>query len=247
MELNRIYNADCIGENGMCLIPDKSIDMILCDLPYGQTRNKWDVQISAYKLWKEYSRIIKDNGVIALTCNFLFANKLLNSATVPFRYDLIWKKNKSTGFLNANKMPLRQHELILIFYKKTPNYFPQKTTGHKPANKVYTRHTGSNYGELKLKYSGGQTDRHPTSVIEIPVMNNYGKINSTQKPVELYEWLIKSFTAESEVVLDNCSGSGTIGIACMNLNRNYIGFEKDSEQFNLSVERIENYRKCVTT
>lgn len=243
LKINQIYNADCIGNNGMILIPDKSIDMILCDLPYGQTKNDWDVPIPADKLWEQYSRIIKDNGVIALTATFAFGAELIQKATVPFRYDLIWRKNSSTGHLNSGRMPLRQHEVVLIFYKKLPVYHPQKTTGHKPVNKYYTSHSGSNYGASKVTAGGGSTERFPTSVIDIPVINNTKtKSNATQKPVELYEWLIKTYTNEGDIVLDNACGSGTIGISCINTKRQYIGFEKNLTQYQSAVERIETYK-----
>lgn len=251
IELNRIYNEDCVSENpneGMNRISDKSIDMILCDLPYGTTaRNKWDVVIPFDKLWKQYNRIIKDNGAIVLTAVKPFSSMLINSNPKMFRYDIIWHKNKSTGFLNANKMPLRAHEEILVFYKKLPTYNPQKTTGHKPVNS-YTKHTsdGTNYGKTKTGISGGgQTDRYPTSVWDIKVMNNDdpNKWHPTQKPVELFEKLILTYTNEGETVLDNCMGSGTTAIACINTSRNYIGFELEKEYFDKANERIKNHTK----
>src|SRR5690606_33568674 len=187
----------------------------------------WDQIIPFDKLWEQYNRIIKDNGAIVLTAVKPFSAMLIMSNPKMYRYDIIWRKNKSTGFLNAKKMPLRQHEEILVFYKKTPTYNPQKTTGHKPANS-YTKHTsdGTNYGKTKTGISGGgQTDRYPTSVLDIKVMNNDdpNKFHPTQKPVELFEWLIKTYTNEGDIVLDNCMGSGTTAVACLNTNRNYIG------------------------
>jgi site-specific DNA-methyltransferase (adenine-specific) len=233
---------DCL--EGMKLIPDKSVNMILCDLPYGVTnQNKWDQIIPFDPLWNEYNRIIKDNGAIVLTAVKPFSAMLIMSNPKMYRYDLIWRKNKSTGFLNAKKMPLRQHEEILVFYKKSPTYNPQKTTGHKPAN-TYTKHTsdGTNYGKTKLGISGGgQTDRYPTSVIDIKVMNNDDpdKFHPTQKPVELFEWLIKTYTNENEIVLDNCIGSGTTAIAAALNNRKWIGFETDNTYIELANKRIE--------
>lgn len=243
IELDSIYNMDCL--EGMKLIEDKSIDMILCDLPYGITaRNKWDEIIPFESLWEQYNRIIKDDGAIVLTAVKPFSSMLVSSNPKMYRYDLIWRKNKSTGFLNAKKMPLRQHEEILIFYKKLPTYNPQKTEGHKPANS-YTKHTsdGTNYGKTKVGISGGgQTDRYPTSVIDIKVMNNDdpNKFHPTQKPVELFEWLIKTYTNEGETILDNCMGSGTTAIAAINTDRNYIGFELEKKYFDLANERISN-------
>lgn len=241
--LNKIYNEDCIGEKGMCLIDDKSVDLILCDLPYGITnQNKWDEIIPFDLLWYHYNRIIKDRGVIALTATFEFASKLYQTSNVPFRYEIVWRKNKSTGFLNAKKMPLRQHEFILIFYKKLPTYNPQKTTGHKPTN-TYTKHTsdGTNYGKTKLGISGGgQTDRYPTSVWDIPVMNNDSdeKWHPTQKPVELFERIIKTYTNEGDIVLDNAAGACTTARACINTQRNYICFEKEKEYYEKAISSI---------
>jgi len=242
-ELNTIYNEECL--EGMKKIKDKSIDMILCDLPYGVTaQNKWDVILPFEKMWNEYNRVIKDNGAIVLTAVKPFSAMLIMSNPKMYRYDYIWKKNKSTGFLNAKKMPLRQHEEALVFYKKLPTYNPQKTTGHKPANS-YTKHTsdGSNYGSTKIGITGGgQTDRYPTSILDVKVLNNDhpDKFHPTQKPVELFEHFIKTYTNEGETVLDNCMGSGTTAVACLNTGRNYIGFEMDKSYYDLSLERIKS-------
>lgn len=247
-EINNIYNEECLS--GMAKIKDKSIDMILCDLPYGVTnQNKWDQIIPFDKLWEQYNRIIKDNGAIVLTAVKPFSAMLIMSNPKMYRYDIIWKKNKSTGFLNAKKMPLRSHEEILVFYKKLPTYNPQKTEGHKPAN-TYTKKTsdGSNYGRTKTGISGGgQTDRYPTSVLDIKVMNNDDpdKWHPTQKPVELFEWLIKTYTDEGDLVLDNCMGSGTTALACINTRRNFLGFELDAEYYSICKQRVESY-KCLS-
>nr|WP_245916526.1 site-specific DNA-methyltransferase [Bacillus fungorum] len=232
----------------MRLLQSKSIDMILCDLPYGVTQNKWDVVIPFNEMWKQYERIIKDNGAIVLTATQPFAAQLIASNPKLFKYDLIWKKNKSTGFLNAKKMPLRNHEYILVFYKKLPTYNPQKTTGHKPVNQ-YTKHSadGTNYGNTKSVSGGGQTDRYPNSIIDIPVVNNDSKerIHPTQKPVELFEWLIKSYTNEDDIVLDNCIGSGTTAVSAINTNRNFIGFEISEEYCAAANERINNLQQVL--
>lgn len=241
LQPNRIHNGDCLQL--MKEIPAKSVDMILCDLPYGTTQNKWDSVIPLDLLWAEYERIIKDNGAIVLFGAQPFTSELVMSNRELFRYSLVWEKNKSTGFLNANKMPLRIHEDILVFYKKLPTYNPQKTTGHKPANS-YTKHTsdGTNYGKTKKGIKGGgQTDRHPTSVLKFPVLNNDNdsKFHPTQKPVPLYEWLIQSYTNEGETVLDNCSGAGTLAFACLKQNRNFICIEQNEEYYKESVKRLE--------
>lgn len=241
LQLNRIHQGDCLER--MKEIPAGSVDMILCDLPYGTTQNKWDSVIPLDLLWAEYERVIKDNGAIVLFGAQPFTSQLLMSNPKLFRYSLVWEKNKSTGFLNANRMPLRIHEDILVFYKKLPTYNPQKTTGHKPAN-AYTKHTsdGSNYGETKTGITGGgQTDRHPTSVLKFPVMNNDNelKFHPTQKPVSLYEWLIKTYTNEKETVLDNCSGAGTLAFACLKQNRNFICIEQNEDYFNESTKLLD--------
>lgn len=240
--LNKIILGDCLDV--MPKMKEKSIDLILCDLPYGVTaRNKWDVIIPFDKLWKEYERIIKDKGAIVLTATQPFASQLIMSNPRLFRYDLIWLKNKRTGFLNAKKMPLRGHEYILVFYKKLPTYNPQKTTGHNPVNS-YTKHTsdGLNYGETKKGIKGGgQTDRYPVSFIEFSVVNNDSKekTHPTQKPVKLFEYLIKTYTNENMIILDNCIGSGTTAIAAKQTNRQFIGIENNDKYYADACQRIE--------
>lgn len=227
--LNKVLQKNCLDV--LPQISDKSIDLILCDLPYGVTRNKWDRVIPLDKLWVQYKRIIKDKGVIALTAQGLFSAKLVNAAEDIFRYSLVWKKNKPRGFLNAKRQPMRIHEDILIFYKKQPTYNPQKTQGHPPVHS-YTKHSsdGSNYGKTKLGFSGGgSTERYPTSILEIPVVKESVLIHPTQKPVLLGEWLIKSYTNEGDLVLDNACGSGSFLVAAKKLKRNYIGMENDGK------------------
>lgn len=248
MDLNTIHHMD--GIRGMKQLPDKSIDMILCDLPYGVTQNKWDIIIPFDELWAEYTRIIKDNGAIVLTAVKPFSALLLASNPKMYRYDIIWRKNKSTGFLNANRMPLRQHEEILVFYKKLPTYNPQKTQGHKKVN-TFTKHTdsGTNYGKTKAGLKGGgQTDRHPTSVLDIKVMNNDDprKFHPTQKPVELFEWLIKTYTKEGDIVLDNCIGGGTTAIASILNNRRWIGFEIEQTYAHKALDWINETLNGIT-
>jgi site-specific DNA-methyltransferase (adenine-specific) len=238
--VDRIVNGDCLDI--MPTLPDSSVDMVLADLPYGVTQNSWDQIIPFDQLWGEYRRVTKTNAAIVLTATQPFAAQLIASNYKMFRYDLVWQKNKSTGFLNANRMPLRQHELILVFYHRLPTYHPQKTTGHSPVNS-FTKHTsdGSNYGKTKRGIQGGgQTDRHPTSVIEFPVVNNDAKVklHPNQKPVELFEYLIRTFTDPGDVVLDNCIGSGTTAVACLNTGRHFIGIEEDSEFCRAANERV---------
>jgi DNA modification methylase len=238
---NEVILGGCIQV--MKNIEDKSIDMILCDLPYAVThKQKWDTLIPFDDLWDAYKRIIKDNGAIVLTAVEPFRSKLICSNSEMFRYDLIWKKNKSFGFLNAKKQPLRIHESVLVFYKKQPCYNPQKTTGHKPVNSYTKRSSdGDNYGKTKLLFSGGgQTDRYPTSIMSFPVVNNDSdnKLHPAQKPIELMDYLIKTYTNEGDIVLDNCAGSGTTLLAARKINRNFIGIESDLCYYNSCRERL---------
>jgi len=241
--MNKLIFGDCLER--MKDIPDKSIDMILTDLPYGVTaRNKWDVIIDPVKMWQQYHRITKPNAAIILFASQPFTTTLINSNSKEFRYSLVWEKNKSTGFLNAKRMPLRNHEDILVFYKKMPTYNPQKTKGHKPVNS-YTKTVQSlNYGKTKDSISGGgSTERYPTSILKFPIINNDDpeKFHSTQKPVELLEFLIKSYSKENEIILDNCAGSGSTLIAAINTGRKYIGVESDKYFFDKATERISRY------
>ena len=225
-------------------IPDGRIDMVLCDLPYGTTACEWDTVIPLEPLWEQYMRIIKDNGAIVLTASQPFTSALVMSNIKMFKYTWTWVKNKKTGFLNAKKQPLRQVEDVVVFYNKQPTYIPQKTQGHKPVNS-FTKHTsdGSTMGKTKTGITGGgQTDRYPSNILNIPVVNNDNsngdKFHPTQKPVVLMEYLIKTYTNEGDLVLDNCMGSGTTGVACKNLNRNFIGIELDPEYFKIAEKRI---------
>ncbi len=243
LDVNSLYFGDCLLN--MKPIDSKSIDLILCDLPYNVTQNKWDVIIPFDKLWEQYERIIKDNGAIVLTAVQPFTSMLIMSNPKLFRYDWVWEKNKSTGFLNAKKMPLRNHESVVVFYKKLPTYNPQKTTGHKPANS-YTKHTsdGSNYGKTNLGVTGGgQTDRYPKSIQKFKVVNNdnsgKNKYHPTQKPVDMFEYLIKTYSNEGDLVLDNCMGSGTTVISAINTNRRYIGIEREWEYFDIARQRVK--------
>lgn len=217
-------------------IPDKSIDMILCDLPYGVTaRNKWDCVIPFEKLWEQYKRVIKENGAIVLTATQPFTTDLIQSNRKCFKYSLVWSKGQVTGFLNAKKQPLRSHEDILVFYQKPPTYNPEMTKGKKVLKS--TGCDSTNYGKFTYKphYSEWY---YPKSIIEIPQKRFKGG-HPTQKPVELMEYLIKTYTNEGETVLDNCMGSGTTGVACKNLNRNFIGIELDEKYFDIAQKRIK--------
>ena len=225
----------------MMLIPDKSIDLICCDLPYQKTKNIWDSIIPFNLLWAEYERIIKDSGCIVLFGQDKFSAKLMLSNEKLHRYNIIWEKTTPTGHLNAKKMPLRSHEDMLIFYKQLPTYNPQKTTGHE--RKVSSAHNKrnskktTNYGDHKLT-SYDSTERYPKSVWRFKTDKQKESLHPTQKPVLLIEEIIKTYSNENDVVLDNTFGSCTCGIACINTNRNFIGIENNLEYFNLSIERI---------
>ena len=239
-----LYQGDCLEV--MKIIPSKSIDMILCDLPYGVTRNKWDIIIPFKPLWEQYNRVIKDNGAIVLFGQGMFTAKLMLSQEKIWRYNLIWEKDRPSGFLNANRMPLRSHEDILVFYKKTPTYNPQFWDGN-PLHGMGTKYkegklANNNYGEFKsYKNSSaereGDTKKYPRSVIKFK--RPHPPIFPTQKPVDLCEWLIKTYTNEGELVLDNCMGSGSTGVACLNTNRRFIGIELDKKYFDIANRRLK--------
>ena len=237
-----LWQGDCLEL--MKDIPDKSVDMILCDLPYGTTRNKWDAVIPLEPLWEQYERITKDNGAIVLTAQTPFDKVLGYSNLKMLKYEWIWEKNKATGHLNAKKMPLKAHENILVFYKKLPTYNPQglikkeKPTINKGSRGAKVNGAGgTNYGKSN-KDSIQTHSGYPRDVFSFGV--DMRPSHPTQKPVELMEYLIKTYTNDDEVVLDNCMGSGTTGVACKNLSRKFIGIELDETYFNLAKERIES-------
>ena len=232
---NKIYNMDCI--EGMKKLPSKSIDMILCDLPYGVTRNKWDSIISFDELWKQYKRIIKLNGAIALFGSEPFTSKLIMSNLKDFKYRLTWKKDGYTNFLNAKRQPLRQIEDICVFYEKQPIYNPQYREG-KPYKQMSGMPKG-NYDVSHCKKVETINDgkRYPTDFIEFCKVKK--TIHPTQKPVDLLEYLVKTYTNEGDTVLDNCMGSGSTAVACINTNRKYIGFEISKEYFDIALQRVE--------
>ena len=231
---------DCL--DGMKLIPDRSVDMILCDLPYGTTQNRWDSIIPLSQLWDAYSRVIKGNGMICLTCTEPFTNQIINSKPKQFKYyDLVWDKKSTTGFLNAKRQPLRRHEQILCLYKKQTTYNPIMEIRGKPTDKgSHNKKSGNGdmcYGHFE-NVANFNNEYYPTSIIEIPQQRVKGG-HPTQKPVALFEYLVKTYTNESETVLDNCMGSGSTGVACINTGRNFIGIELDETYFNIAQKRIQ--------
>ena len=234
-----LLNGDCLGL--MKDIPDCSIDMILADLPYGTTACKWDDIIPFDLLWEQYERVIKDDGAIVLTASQPFTTKLIASNYKMFRYNWVWEKSYSTGFMNANKMPLKNIEDVLVFYKRLPTYNPQ---GIIEVNKKQVRKKDKKttiYSDMGLK-EGTYTQKYtnyPKQIIKTTTKEK--TIHPTQKPVELFEYLIKTYTNEGDTVLDNVMGSGTTGVACLNTNRNFIGMELDETYFSIAKERIENH------
>lgn len=237
LEINKIYNMECI--KGMQQLDNDSIDMILCDLPYNLTQNKWDIKINLQKLFREYWRILKD-GNIVLTSQQPFTTTLINAEPKNFRYELIWEKSKSSGFLNAKRMPLRTHENILIFYKKLGTYNPQftyKNSYNKGIRKKQEKEdTYGQYKQTLVKSENGK--RYPRSVLYFKTAESEGKTShKTQKPVSLFEYLIKTYSNEKDLVLDNCMGSGATAVACKFTNRKYIGFEISKEYVDIAKNR----------
>lgn len=240
----KLWHGDCLEL--MRDIPDKSIDMVLTDPPYGTTACKWDTVIPFEPMWEQLKRITKDNGAICLFGSEPFSSHLRLSNLKMFKYDWIWDKKLPTGFLNAKKRPLKYTEIISIFYKKQCQYFPQMWES-KPMNSVYTAAVSQsdNYGKYNPVKQDlnkiNRTERYPRDIIPINTMpnNSKEKVNHpTQKPVALLEYLIKTYTLEGETVLDFTMGSGSTGVASKNLNRNFIGIEKDDKYFEIAKTRI---------
>lgn len=225
-----IYNEDCLET--MQKLEDKSIDLILCDLPYGVTKNNWDIVIPFDKLWKQYNRIIKDNGAIILFGSQPFTTLLIYNNLKYFRYSLVWEKNKFSDFLNAKRKPMKTNEDICIFYKKQPTYNIQYTYG-EPYTRWNTQKAvdkQSNYGEHKNNVSTSDGKRLPTTILKFNRVER--PKHPTQKPIDLLKWLILSYSNENDIVLDNCMGVGSTGIAAKLTNRRFIGIEINKEYFN---------------
>lgn len=231
----KLLCGDCIEL--MRDIPDGSVDMILCDLPYGKTRCKWDTIIPFEQMWKEYKRIIKCTGCIALFGSEPFASQVRLSAKGIYRYDWVWKKDKATQYLNANRAPLLDYEVICIFYKKLPTYNPQMGAGKAYSNRHKPGHNGEVYGKTDFSERKNITTRYPRRIVDFCVETK--PVHPTQKPVALLEYLIKTYTNEGETVLDNCMGSGSTGVACVNTGRRFTGTELDKRYFEIAQRRIE--------
>jgi site-specific DNA-methyltransferase (adenine-specific) len=245
IQKNCIYNGDCLEL--MPLIPDKSIDMILCDLPYGTTACKWDTIIPFEPLWEQYKRIIKDNGAIVLTASQPFTSALVMSNTKMFKYEWIWGKGRGTGFKIIKYKPLVSHENILIFGKGTIKYNPQMREREKPRvskNKGTTRQMLVSNGK-EYQAEKALDKKYPITEIQFSNNNQKDKLHPTQKPVALFEYLIKTYTSVGDTVLDNCAGSGTTGVACINTKRNYILIEKDPDYCKIAQDRIDNLQRSL--
>ncbi len=245
IELNNIICGDCIDV--MKTIPDHSIDMILCDLPYGVTRCNFDNIIPFQLLWEQYKRIIKKNSAIVLTASQPFTSALVMSNHEMFKYEWIWEKSKASNFLSAKKQPLKAHENILVFADGTPNYYPIMTTGTPFFGKGRSKKGSEWEGVGKVDNATFRNDnngiRYPRTIQYFATAESekIGALHPTQKPVKLFEYLIRTYTKENDTVLDNCAGSGTTGIACINSNRKYIMIEKEEKYCEIIAKRLDNH------
>lgn len=233
--MGKVILGDCLEV--MKEMPDKSVDMILCDLPYGTTACKWDTIIPFEPLWEQYKRIIKDNGAIVLTASQPFTSALVMSNPKMFKYEWIWDKKIPSGMSYARFQPMRQHENILVFYNGKTTYNPQMIKRDKPikGGGMSKGETTNNQKLVALKKTYDY--KNPTTIIVEDKIRN-GSLHPTQKPVALFEYLIKTYTNEGDLVLDNCAGSGTTGAACQNLNRNFILIEKEPEYIKIIKKRL---------
>ena len=236
--INTIIKGDCLEV--MKDIPDGSIDMVLCDLPYGTTNCKWDSILPLDKLWEHYNRVTKKNGAIVLTAAQPFTSVLISSNLKNFKYTWVWEKSKATGYLNAKRMPMRSHEDVCVFYRKPPLYNPQMWQS-TPYNKGKAHRPTDVYGSQVATLVKNDTGlRYPRSVQYFKTAESEGKVHHpTQKPLALFEYLMKTYTNEGDVVLDNCLGAGTTAIAAIRNNRKYIGIELDEKYYNISCERVK--------
>ena len=243
MEINKIYNEDCL--EGMKRIADGSVDMILCDLPYGTTRCKWDTIIPFEPLWEQYERIIKTKGTIALTASGMFSAELIVSNRKLWKYNWVWDKVKPNGHLVAKIRPMQKTEDIVIFSKGKNCYNPQMIPRDSPKKSKEYRRTEIMGGKQTNGEERVLTYKYPNNVITVSNASQHGKLHPTQKPVALFEYLIKTYTNENDLVLDNCMGSGTTAIACMNTQRNFIGFELDKGYYDIACKRIEKHKEEI--
>ena len=224
--INNVFEGDCLEI--MKQLPDKSIDMVLCDLPYGTTQNKWDSVIPLGELWQQYRRIVKDDGAIVLTSQGMFTAELMVSNPKMFRYKWIWEKSKSTNFLNAKKQPLRKHEDVCVFYRRQPVYHPQMIDGLPYDKGIRKNQLSGSYGDFQPVHVHSDGKRYPTDIIYFKTAESEGKVfHPTQKPVELGRYFVRTYTNPGDIVLDNTSGSGSFLVAALLEGRNFIGIEKN--------------------
>ena len=251
-EQYKLYNGDCLEI--MKDIKDKSIDMILCDLPYGTTNCKWDSIIPFEPLWEQYNRVIKDNGAIVLFASQPFTTMLIGSNIKCYKHSWVWHKKNAGNILVAKYQPLKTTEDIVVFSKngKRVNYYPIMTNGHKDRSKEKPTKQRSDLfsdfksGEFKHGTNKKGDERYPKHLIEFSNASRKEHYHPTQKPVDLLEYLIKTYTKEGETVLDNCMGSGSTGVACITTNRNFIGIELNTDYYNIAKQRIDEYAKSST-
>ena len=233
---NAVHHGHCLDV--MKLIDDTSIDMILCDLPYATRRAcKWDSLIPFEPLWEQYNRIIKDNGAIVLTGSQPFTSRLVISNEKMFRYEWIWDKKKGGNIMNLKVAPYKVHENIVVFSKKPHNYYPIMVPQKTRTGKTYSSGEATgvpNFGDVRI-----YKEKYPKSILEYSNASQKGKVHPTQKPVSLFEYLIKTYTREGDLVLDNCAGSGTTGIACQNTGRNFILIEKELKYCEIAINRLK--------
>ncbi len=232
---NQITCGDCLKI--MKDIPDKTIDTVLCDLPYNMTAPSWDTNINIDELWTQYNRIIKKVGVVVLFASQPFTTKLISSNEKSFRYCWYWLKNQGTNFFHAKHMPIRKVEEICVFGRG--KYNPQITDGHLPTNSAKGTSDGKAYFGVNTRdCNGGKTTRFPTNILEYKCVDNYSRLHSTEKPVDLCEYLIKTYTDEGDLVLDNCIGSGSTAVAAVKCKRNFIGIEIEPEYCEIARKRL---------
>jgi DNA modification methylase len=235
-----VHHGDCMKV--MPTLDRVSVALVASDLPYGMTACKWDSGLNLEQLWANYNRVLKPDGAVVLTASQPFTSELVVSNKPWFRYEWIWRKNRSSNFLNAKKQPLKAHESVLVFAPGAPRYFAQKTAGHVPINRAYRRASSSTLyrDHMASVNNGGDTTRWPTTILEVKCLDNISKerVHPTQKPVALFEYLIRTYTREGETVLDNCAGSGTAAIACRNAGRHCVLIEREEKYCEQIVKRL---------
>lgn len=225
-------------------IPDNSIDLIITDPPYNCTASKWDEEVDLAEMFSTFNRVIKKDGAMCVFGSQPFTTDLILANRKHYRYCWYWRKNRGSNFLHAKHAPLRMVEEIVLFSKEKPVYYPQITDGHTPTNSAKGRNTGNVYhGKMSLSYEGGKTTRYPKNVLDIKCVSNYSRIHSAEKPIELIHYLIKTYAKKGDVVADFYSGSGVTACACIEAGLDYVCFEKEIEEYNKSINRIERVKE----